>query len=413
MTAPTGTGRRPTGGPTSPADGSPAPADGSPAPTGGLVVTGVRKTFDTTTAVAGVSFSVARGEVVALLGPSGCGKSTLLHLVAGLHEPDGGQITWDGAPLAGVPPHRRGFGLMFQDYVLFPHLNVQDNVAFGLRMAGRSRPARERRTQELLTLVGLAGFGPRAVDTLSGGEQQRVALARALAPSPRLLMLDEPLGALDRTLRQELLDELRRLLTSLRQTALYVTHDQEEAFALADRVVLLAAGQVVQVGSPWALYHQPANAFAARFLGLKNLLPGQARQAGGDWVADTALGPLPLPRAAAGPVTVLVRPDEARLQAGDGGWPLSGVLVERTFRGRLTRVLLQAGETRLTFELPSSADLPPVGASLTLWLDAANGVQIVDEAEDNNPGYILPRPPGPRPEVVPLGAHSEVGGPPS
>lgn len=364
---------------TNPAAPAPGTAGAQPLPGSGLAVRGVRKIFESTPAVEDVSFQVARGEIVALLGPSGCGKSTLLHLVAGLHAPDGGEITWDGLPLAGIPPHRRDFGLMFQDYALFPHLNVRDNVTFGLRMAGQPRAARERRGAELLALVGLDGFERRDVATLSGGEQQRVALARALAPGPRLLMLDEPLGALDRALRQEILDQLRQLLASFRQTALYVTHDQEEAFAIADRIVLLAAGRVVQVATPRALYRRPANVAAARLLGLENLLPGVAHREGREWVADTAIGPVPLPTPATGAVTVLLRPDEGELRpAGDGSWPLSGTLAERTFRGRLTRVVLAVGATRLVFDLPSAAELPPVGGHVTLWLSPPTGVLVLE-----------------------------------
>ncbi len=188
-----------------------------------LSVEGVVVRYGEVAALAGLDLEVADGEVVALLGPSGSGKSTLLRVVAGLVAPDAGSVTWDGQDLAGVPPHRRGFGLMFQDYALFPHLDVGGNVAFGLRMQGPVRPGR---VAEVLEMVGLPGYEDRAVGTLSGGEAQRVALARALAPEPRMLMLDEPVGSLDRVLRERLVIELRELLVRLRMTALYVTHDQ-------------------------------------------------------------------------------------------------------------------------------------------------------------------------------------------
>jgi ABC-type Fe3+/spermidine/putrescine transport system ATPase subunit len=349
----------------------------------GLDVQGLRKAFGATVAVADVSFAVSPGEVVALVGPSGCGKSTLLALVAGLDRPDGGRVAWDGVDLAEVPPHRRGFGLMFQDYALFPHLSVLDNVTFGLRMAGAPRADAGERAGALLAQVGLAGFERRDVTTLSGGEQQRVALARSLAPAPRLLMLDEPLGALDRALRERLLAELAAVLRGLGQTAVYVTHDQEEAFAVADRVVLLNAGRVAQAGPPRDLYRQPADAFVARFLGLDNLLAGIARPDGaGGWLADTDLGPVPLPGPADGAVTVLLRPDAARIvPAGESvsadEWPLAASLVQATFRGRLVQALVRVGDVDLRFDLPSAAELPAPGSPVALALALSVGVQVL------------------------------------
>ena len=202
-----------------------------------------------------------------MLGPSGSGKSSLLRAVAGL-EPDAtGRVSWDGTDLTRVPPHRRGFGLMFQDHALFPHRDVEGNVAFGLRMQRLPRAEIEARTGAALALVGLTGFGHRRITELSGGEQQRVALARALAAAPRLLMLDEPLGALDRALRERLVTELRALFVRLGLTSLFVTHDHDEAFALADRLVVMHEGRIEQVGSPVEVWQRPANAFVARFLG--------------------------------------------------------------------------------------------------------------------------------------------------
>ena len=214
---------------------------------------------------------VGDGEVVALLGPSGCGKTTLLRAIAGLEPTREGRIVLDGRDLTSVPTHLRGVGLMFQDYALFPHRDVARNVAFGLEMHGLPAAGREARVAEVLDLVGLAGFGTRAVTTLSGGERQRVALARALAPSPGLLMLDEPLGALDRTLRERLLLELSELFARLAIGVVYVTHDHTEALALADRVVVMDAGRIVQQGPPEQVWAEPASSFVARFLGLTNL----------------------------------------------------------------------------------------------------------------------------------------------
>ncbi|GAF89341.1 unnamed protein product, partial [marine sediment metagenome] len=236
-----------------------------------------------------VSFTVGESEILCLLGPSGCGKTTLLRLIAGLEPPDGGQVLVDGEDVTLAPPHLRGFGLMFQEYALFPHKDVVGNVAFGLRMQGLSREPVAARVVEVLELVGLTGFEHRDVNQLSGGERQRVALARSLAPQPRLLMLDEPLGALDRALRERLMDELPDMLRRAGVTAITVTHDQEEAFALADRVVLMRAGRVVQAGTPEEVYRRPASAWVARFLGLTNLLNARMVEPG---LVETPIGAL-------------------------------------------------------------------------------------------------------------------------
>jgi thiamine transport system ATP-binding protein len=231
--------------------------------------------FDGVAALDGASLDVGDGEVVTVLGPSGSGKTTLLRVVAGLQVPDSGRVLLDGVDLASTPPHRRGIGLVFQDHALFPHRDVSDNVAFGLRMRGDAPELVAVRTAELLDLVGLAGFERRSVGSLSGGEQQRVALARALAPEPRVLLLDEPLGSLDRRLRDRLLEDLGRLFDQLRLTALYVTHDQTEAFTLGDRVAVMRAGRVVQVATPDELWAHPVDADVARFLGLANVDGGE------------------------------------------------------------------------------------------------------------------------------------------
>jgi thiamine transport system ATP-binding protein len=231
--------------------------------------------FDGVRALDNATLDVADGEVVTVLGPSGSGKTTLLRVVAGLQPPDAGRVLLDGSDLAGVPPHLRGIGLVFQDHALFPHRDVFGNVAFGLRMRGASSAETKARTLELLELVGLAGSERRSVATLSGGEQQRVALARALAPEPRVLLLDEPLGSLDRPLRERLLEDLGRLFEQLGSTAVYVTHDQSEAFALGDRVAVMRAGAVEQIGEPDELWAHPASREVARFLGLGNVRDGR------------------------------------------------------------------------------------------------------------------------------------------
>ncbi|MFE5342424.1 ABC transporter ATP-binding protein [Isoptericola sp. NPDC056578] len=219
-------------------------------------------------AVDGVSLDVAAGEIVALLGPSGCGKSSLLRAVAGLEPLAGGTVAFDGADLAGVPVHRRGFGLLFQDGQLFPHRDVGRNVAYGLETQGVPRAERAARVADLLADVGLAGYAGRSVATLSGGEKQRVALARALAPRPRLLLLDEPLSALDRRLRERLAVDVRDTLKATGTTAVFVTHDHDEAFTVADRVAVMDAGRLLQVDAPDVLLRAPASPRVAEFLGL-------------------------------------------------------------------------------------------------------------------------------------------------
>jgi len=336
----------------------------------GLSVSGIHKTFEGKTVLAGVSFDQSPGEVLAVLGPSGCGKSTLLSIIAGLVLPEQGKVIWDGQDLSGIPPHKRNFGLMFQDYALFPHMNVRANVAFGLRMQGLPKDVVEKTVAETLDLVGLPGFDSRDVHTLSGGEQQRVALARALAPQPNVLMLDEPLGSLDRALREQLLEDLREIIRQAQQTTLYVTHDQEEAYTLADRIVVMRAGKVVQIGTPQQIYQQPNSAFVARFVGLNNLLPGKARGS----EVRTSLGVFRLTSPAQGPVQVLLRPDAARF--GDEYTDLTGEVTEVVFRGETCLVRISAGEEKhpLSFELSSNKAIPQAGDRVQFSIDPGPGL---------------------------------------
>ncbi len=340
-----------------------------------LEIRSASKSFGPLRAVDGVSLTVNAGEVVALLGPSGCGKSTLLMLIAGLETPDEGEVQWEGESLMGMPTHQRRFGLMFQDYALFPHKDVAGNVGFGLKMQGVSATEIDRQVKEALELVGLKGLEGRDVNTLSGGEQQRVALARALAPRPRLLMLDEPLGALDRAWRTQLLDDLRVLLhlPSPPQTTLYVTHDQEEAFALADRVAVMRAGRIVQVGPPAEIYARPASRFVAEFLGLTNLLPARLEQRGPITVARTEIGEFAVnshpPADITHSIHLLIRPEGAapisnlELQTSN---LVEGVLVETSFRGSRRMARVRAGARLLTFEFSAAQSLPTPGESLRL-----------------------------------------------
>jgi len=334
------------------------------------------KSYGDTPALRGVSLQIAPEAIVCLLGPSGCGKTTLLRVIGGLEQADSGTVTFENRPIDGLPVHARGFGLMFQDYALFPHHDVAGNVAFGLRMRGESREQIDARVAEMLDLVGLAGYDRRRVYELSGGERQRVALARSLAPSPRLLMLDEPLGALDRALRERLLDELHAILTRVGVTSLYVTHDQAEAFAIADWLVLMNDGLIEQQGPPEAVYRQPATRFAARFMGLSNLIDGcvLAREQN-TLLTETPLGRLRAtgdaqPGAA---VTLVIRPEAAKLTltaASDHTNTIAGVVAERSFRGSRTRLTIQhASGQMLEFEIDDLA-LPAAGETIALELRA-------------------------------------------
>lgn len=244
-----------------------------------LSLNALAKRFGSTAAVDNVSFGVERGEFFGLLGPSGCGKTTTLRIVAGLELPDSGRVEFDGREITSLPPEQRGFGMVFQNYALFPHLNVFENVAFGLRARGAHRsgpgslsPSINEQVEQALELVQLSGFNNRRVDQLSGGQQQRVAIARAIAIEPSLLLFDEPLSNLDVALREETRSELRALVKRLGLTALYVTHDQEEAFALCDRIAVMSDGQVLQIGASRDLYEEPANITIASFLGRNNLI---------------------------------------------------------------------------------------------------------------------------------------------
>lgn len=337
----------------------------------------ITKSFERNLALSDVSFEVKTGEIVALLGPSGSGKSTLLGIVAGLEKPDRGRVLWAGKDLSQLPAHRRGFGLMFQDYALFPHRDVFGNVAFGLQMAHHTSASITQRVRQTLQLVGLPDdFEHRDVNSLSGGEQQRVALARALAPQPRLLMLDEPLGSLDRALRTRLLEDLSIILGKAGQTSIYVTHDQEEAFAIADRIVLLNAGRVEQIASPEQLYRQPASAFVARFLGLENLLKARLVRSGKRVWLETKIGKLPAQTKLSGSeLTVLLRPDAFRL-GRSGAVKFKGKLLKKRFRGKHLQAKVAVDKTQLVLELPSDAKLPTIGKTIAISFNPKEAMQV-------------------------------------
>ncbi|MGC0329235.1 thiamine transport system ATP-binding protein [Streptomyces sp. SAI-170] len=329
----------------------------------------------------GVDLGVAEHEIVCVLGPSGSGKSTLLRAVAGLQPLDAGRVLLDGRDQAGVPAHRRGVGLMFQDHQLFPQRDVGGNVAFGLRMHGASKRQQQERVGELLDLVGLPGAARRAVAALSGGEQQRVALARALAPRPRLLMLDEPLGQLDRSLRERLVVELRELFRRLGTTVLAVTHDQGEAFALADRVVVMRDGRIAQSGTPLEVWQRPADEFVARFLGFDNVV---AATVTGE-AADTPWGKLPVPEGSPqGARSVLVRPAGVRLvPVADG---LRCTVTARTFKGTHVAVHLQPEDAPRLEAVCALRDAPEVGDAVGVAFEAEEVVVLERAALDRAEG---------------------------
>lgn len=311
----------------------------------------------------GVSFELPDRAVLSVLGPSGSGKTTLLRSIAGLQTLSRGSIHWNGIELNSTPVERRNFGLMFQDYALFPHRSVGDNVAFGLKILGRPRDVIELRVDEVLDWVGLPGYRDRRIAGLSGGEQQRVALARALAPSPRLLMLDEPLGSLDRTLRERLISELREILVDHQITAIYVTHDQEEAFTIGDELMVLREGRVAQAGKPEEVYRSPRDEWTARFLGFRNVFTVDV--AGGTATAPWGWFPVgPMPE---GTATVVVPPDELALEPGGS---LKGSVVARAFRGGhyLLRIAIDNGPT---VDVEAIQDAPRIGSRVGLAVKRA------------------------------------------
>lgn len=309
-----------------------------------------------------INLELRQGETLAVLGPSGSGKSTLLRAIAGLEIPDGGEVRWEGAVLGTRAPHTRGFGLVFQDYALFPHLDIGANVRFGLEIAGLDDDLARRRVVEVLEMVGLSCFHDRSTETLSGGERQRVALARALAPNPRLLMLDEPVAALDRHLRARLLAELADLLRDLSTPAIYVTHDQSEAFALADRVAVLSEGRLLQVGEPERVWRNPASIEVATFLGLENIAEVRVQ----DDVIATPWGAVN-GTLAAGTHRIAVPAASVRL---DPAGPITAIVGRSVFVDGRYRVELQVLNRVLVAEVAGPRPLEGSRVSVTIDTDA-------------------------------------------
>ncbi len=308
--------------------------------------------FDGNAVLNRIDLTVEEGEIVCLLGPSGCGKTTLLRVIAGLQDEFDGDVLLNGQSIKSIPASKRDFGLMFQDFALFPHMNVAENVAFGLKMQHISKQEREKHVQQSLLLVGLDGYQERDVSSLSGGERQRVALARSLAPNPRLLMLDEPLGSLDAKLRDELAIELRYKLKLLGMTAIYVTHDQQEAFVMGNRVAVMNAGQIDQIATPQNLYHQPSTSFVARFLGFENIYDVTAYE---DGKAVTLVGRFEIKEKDA--VSLLFHPDY--LQVVDYETRFIGRVISVVYRGAFYWLHVLVNYGVLSLKLPSTSSYFP------------------------------------------------------
>ena len=330
-------------------------SSGSAGASGGTSVSlrDLTRVFGATRALDEMSLEIAPGELVALLGPSGCGKTTALRIVAGFEYADAGEVLIEGRDISGVPAAKRDMGMVFQSYSLFPNMSALDNVAFGLRMRKVGGGARRERAAELLDMVGLSPQAGQWPHQLSGGQQQRVALARALAPKPRMLLLDEPLSALDAKVRLQLREQIRTLQQRLGTTTLFVTHDQEEALSMADRVGVMRAGRLEQVAEPAELYSRPATAFVAEFVGTMNRLPAEL---GGGGKGVTVLGtmvPAQEGGPSSGPVDALVRPENLTVAAAEGG---NGIVTGRTFLGAVTRVAVRlSGDTEVAVDVSSAA----------------------------------------------------------
>jgi putative spermidine/putrescine transport system ATP-binding protein len=331
------------------------------------------KTFKNNTVIHGVDMAFEKGEFISFLGPSGCGKTTILRMIAGFERPTTGSIVVDGKDITDLPPNQRNFGMVFQAYALFPNMNVFDNVAFGLKIAGRSREQIAARVDEMLQLIGLSGFEKRYPFELSGGQQQRVALARALAPSPRMLLLDEPLSALDAKIRVSLRDEIRAVQRALGITTIFVTHDQEEALSMSDRICVLNAGRIEQIGTPFEIYNFPKTRFVASFVGTLNILNAK--------VADAATGRLLIEgqeivtargtngRATGDALAVALRPEALSLGRANGGSNnLDGTIDEVHFLGAVVRIRVRFKESAIsldTFNRPHAAP-PERGQPITI-----------------------------------------------
>ena len=333
----------------------------------GLSIDAVTKQFGDFRAVDDVSLSVPHGTFVCLLGPSGCGKTTLLRMIAGLEEPTSGTIALDGADITDVPTHRRNFGMVFQSLALFPHLSVGDNISYALRIRGASKQEQRKRVEDLLALIHLPGFADRPVAKLSGGQRQRVAIARALALSPKLFLLDEPLSALDAKLREAMQVELRQLQQRLGITTIVVTHDQREAMTMADLVVVMGKGRILQAAPPIDIYRRPADAFVAGFIGITNLLPAEADGAGRATVLGHVMPGLKLPAGMA-KASLSVRPEDVRIVAPGAGALDGTVTFVRDLGGTIETFVQTGGTTIVAVATPRERPDVSVGQQVGIAL---------------------------------------------
>lgn len=351
-----------------------------------ITLTDLQKSFANTRVVKDFSLTLEKGEFVSLLGPSGCGKTTVLRMVAGFETEDRGEIRIDGQSMAGLGPRQRKIGMVFQSYALFPNLTVAENVAFGLRVAGVARDETSRRVDEMLEMVGLSGFAARYPWQLSGGQQQRVALARAIAPRPRVLLLDEPLSALDAKIRVALRSEIRAIQRALGITTLFVTHDQEEALGMSDRVVVMHDGRAEQIGTPAAVYDTPATRFVAGFIGTLNLVEAQVADASTGRLTSS-LGPVSLDRVIPArdgqSVTLAIRPQAMDLHATGAALPsghiaLPAILQNVEFLGSILRMQAQIGPQTLLVDRfnRDATNLPALGQMLNLSVAAKDVVLL-------------------------------------
>ena len=336
-----------------------------------LELNAIRKSFGSANAVEEFNLQVERGEFVSFLGPSGCGKTTTLRMIAGFEPPSSGTISINGADVTHSPPNQRNVGMVFQAYALFPNMTVAQNIGFGLRIARKPKAEIQTRAAEMLELIRLTGFGDRYPYQLSGGQQQRVALARALAIRPQVLLLDEPLSALDAKIRVELRSEIRRIQQELGITTIYVTHDQEEALSLSDRIVVMSAGQMEQVGTPFEIYNFPKTSFVAAFVGTLNQLHCTVADSGRGTVAFDGqtirvASPIQFPNGAR--VVMMLRPEELHLGEAGGENRLGGTVQAVTFLGGVVRVRVGLGDSNLTLDLLNERTLrlPKVGEQQAL-----------------------------------------------
>jgi len=353
-----------------------------------VVLDGVGKRYGPVVALDTLDLGVEEGECLSLLGPSGCGKTTTLRLIAGFTEPTTGRVLIDGENVTGLPPQKRAIGMVFQDYALFPHLTVAENIGFGLRERGAPRRDIQRRVAELLELVRLPGVERRYPTELSGGQQQRVAVARAVAYPPRVLLMDEPLGALDLKLREAMQGELRRIQQALGITTVYVTHDQTEAMSLSDRIAVMNLGRLVQLGPPRDIYEHPRSRFVAEFVGKINFLPAHVRGREGEWgVLESADATVRVPVAAlgsgAGAVTVAVRPERLVLLAAgadaDGRNAVDATVVSQGFAGNLLHVTVRtAADVRLVVEARPGEPVGQVGEKVRVAWAPGHATVLTD-----------------------------------